>query len=512
MVTALSASLTETQFAQYVDAIIADPDRRDELIDLLCEANPVYFERGDAAIVRMRGWILLALAKFGVDDDSLIFVLEELQSGVDAYLVAAAAKAMRAYSSPKASFAPLLLQAISNIRYREERISFEEYGEYGSDMANTSPMQELLVSLAWLGPQASTSRREIELLGRGAAALPQKFQADIERIISSLSVSGQTQASESCCSLPAGMRRLFMYPARSRHCRKAVAETVFQDHDGVRTTFAELFCGRPSIVAFFYTRCENPQKCSLTVTKLARIQQLLKARGLEDQIRTAAITYDPEYDDVRRIRAYGQNRGARLDANNRMLRTATSFESLQNFFGLGVNYVSSIVNRHRIEVFVLNSHGTITSTFQRLQWSEEDVIARARDCLSQRGTAEAGYRASAILGSLATMALAVFPKCPMCWSAYLSFFGVAGLETLPSTPWLVPLFVVLVLTNVASTGYRAWVTRRYWPALFVISGVATIFGLKIGTGWDQVMVPGLAVTLIGSMGSVLQPRPANRPR
>src|SRR6185503_14500663 len=100
----------------------------------------------------------------------------------------------------------------------------------------------------------------------------------------------------------------------SRRGSEPVESLVFEDHNGESITFKEFFQGQPSIVVFFYTRCDNPMKCSLTVTKLARIQTLLEAQGLADRIRTAAITYDPAFDLPERLRAYGQDRGVRMDA------------------------------------------------------------------------------------------------------------------------------------------------------------------------------------------------------
>jgi hypothetical protein len=92
-ITAASAQ-SEPEFAALVDAIAADPDRRAQLIELLREDHPFYRQRASTAIVRMRGWVLFALARTGVPDAALIFVLEELETGVDAYLVAAAARAL----------------------------------------------------------------------------------------------------------------------------------------------------------------------------------------------------------------------------------------------------------------------------------------------------------------------------------------------------------------------------------------------------------------------------------
>ena len=118
------------EFAALVDAIAADPDRREQLTELLREDHPLYDERGAATIVRMRGWVLLAMARAGVSDAALIFVLEELDTGVDPYLVAAAARALRSYPRPNAALAPFVMRALANIRYRDEPVSFENYGEY----------------------------------------------------------------------------------------------------------------------------------------------------------------------------------------------------------------------------------------------------------------------------------------------------------------------------------------------------------------------------------------------
>ena len=116
---------SEEQFAALVDALAARPDRREQLTDLLRESHPIYDQRGTAATVRMRGWILLALARVGVSDAQLLFVLEELDTGADAYLVAAAARALRSYPSPAAAFAPFVMRAINNIRYHDEPVSFD---------------------------------------------------------------------------------------------------------------------------------------------------------------------------------------------------------------------------------------------------------------------------------------------------------------------------------------------------------------------------------------------------
>ena len=146
-----SGAMTELQFAALVDAIAADAQRHDELIDLLREEQALYRDRSATTIARMRGWVLLAMGRAGVSDRALAFVLEELDVGTDPYLVAAAARALRSYPRPGATLVPFVLGALANIRYRDEPLSFAAYGAYAVSATGTSAVRELLATLAWLG-------------------------------------------------------------------------------------------------------------------------------------------------------------------------------------------------------------------------------------------------------------------------------------------------------------------------------------------------------------------------
>jgi protein SCO1/2 len=382
------APQSEPQFAALVDAIAADPDRHAELTDLLREDHPLYDGRGAATIVRMRGWVLLALARAGVSDAALIFVLEELDSGTDAYLVAAAARALRSYPRPNAALAPFVMGALTNIRYRDEPVSFETYGEYAVSATGTSAVREVLATLAWLGPHARGVLPELEALRSQGGRFSRKLRIDIDRAVQA--IRGVDRADRSgthaCCSPPSnGVSNAPSRAPAPRRDSAPVESILLEDHEGDRITFREFFHGQPSIVVFFYTRCDNPMKCSLTVTKLARIQKLLDAQGLAGRIRTAAITYDPAFDLPERLRVYGQDRGMRLDARHRMLRAVDDNETLRKHFELGVNFIESLVNRHRIELYILDEAGRTAVSFERIRWDEQQVVARAIEVLKEKG-------------------------------------------------------------------------------------------------------------------------------
>ncbi len=514
---------SEPQFVALVDGLAADPERREQLAELLREDHPLYDQRGTATTIRMRGWVLLALARTRVSDSALLFVLEELDTGVDAYLVAAAARALRSYPKPSAALAPFVLRALTTIRYHDEPVSFEAYGEYAVASTGTSAVRELLATLAWLGPHARAVLPEIEALRVQPGGLSRKFLADVDRAVAAVRGQEQTASGdEECCTLPEGMGR-WSWSRGARRGSEPIASTVFEDHDGAPITFQEFFRGQPSIVVFFYTRCDNPLKCSLTVTKLARVQELLAERGLAGQIQTAAITYDPGFDFPERLRRYGENRGVRLDSRHRMLRATEGFEALRGHFRLGVNFIESLVNRHRVEAYVLDAAGRIAASFERLRWDEQQVVERAVEALREKedepavasepsGPVARRKSASVTFSTLAALGVAFFPKCPVCWAAYLSMAGVAGLEQIPYSPWLQPLLAAVMLINLGSVWLRGRSTGRMGGFYLAAAGALAIVVSKLGPSWENAAVWGVALTLAGSLLSALNARTWGGPR
>ena len=378
----------ESQFAALVDELAGDPERREQLTDLLREDHPLYEERGAAAIVRMRGWVLLALARVCLPDSALVFILEELDAGVDPYLVAASARALRSHPHPGPDLAPFVMHALANIRYRDEPMSFEHYGEYAvsSTDTDTSAVRELLKTLAWLGPKARDVLPELRALRAQRGRFPHKTSIELSRAIQAIGDNDRSDEPDnrSCCdSSSNGVMGASFRTVDPRRGTEPVESVLFEDQDGKRITFRQFFIGRPSILAFFYTRCDNPLKCSLTIAKIAKVQALLRAEGLADQIRTAAITYDSAFDLPERLRVYGHDRGMQFSENHRMLRATDDDGPLRRHFELGVNFVGSLVNRHRIELYILDASGRTAAFFERIRWDERGAASRAIELLTE---------------------------------------------------------------------------------------------------------------------------------
>jgi protein SCO1/2 len=518
---------SEDQFAALVEALAGEEGGSAQLIGLLREDHPIYDQRGTTTTVRMRGWILLALARAEVSDAALLFVLEELDTGTDPYLVGAAAHTLRAYPRPTAAFAPFLMRALTNIRYRDERVSFEEYGGYAVSTTGTSPVRELLETLAWLGPHARHLLPDIEALQAAPGGLPKKLRSHVDRAVEAIRGVERVEGSHfgTCCGLP-GLRDMLTWALSARRRGEPVDMTTFEDHEGTRLTFKELFRGCPSIVVFFYTRCDNPLKCSLTITKLARMQQILETRGLADQIHTAAITYDPEFDLPERMRAYARDRGARMNTRHRMLRAVDGIDAIRKHFKLGVNFIGSLVNRHRIEAYILDAEGRIAACYERIHWDEQQILDRAIEVLGEKSDKKPPLVSTETIGALArnktvapvfstfvSLGVAFFPKCPFCWAGYLSLFGIASLNRIPYSPWLQSVLIVVMVINLASVGLRGRVTGRMSGFYLVGGGALTMLASKMGLSWEGTPMVGVVLTLAGSMLSArnaMPDRPAAR--
>jgi protein SCO1 len=511
---AATSAMSETQFAALVDELSSDPTRREELTELLREDHPVYDQRGAAATVRMRGWILIALTRVALTDTALLFVLEELDTGSDAYLVAAASRALRSYPNPIAAFAPFVMRAITNIRYHDEPVAFDHYGEYATAVTDTTPVRELLATLVWLGPRARGVLPELEALRTNPGGLAKKLLIEVERAVKAIVNPARLDQhdTDACCMLPTGLGNARSWARGSRRSCETIESIVFEDHDGARITFGEFFRGRPCVVVFFYTRCNNPQKCSLTIAKLARLQKLLLDQKLAEEIRTAAITYDPAFDVPQRLRGYGQSRGVRMDACHRMLRATEGGSALRRHFKLGVNFIASLVNRHRIEVYILDAAGRIAASFERIHWEEQQVVDRAVELLNEEHQAMMGQSSTKpkrpcvvlpMFGTLVSLGIAFFPKCPICWAAYMSVFGIARLEQIPYSPWLQPILVALMLLNLFSVWVRGRATGRMSGFSLVAAGASAIVASKTGLGLEHAGAWGVALTLVGSLLSVL---------
>ena len=151
-------------------------------------------------------------------------------------------------------------------------------------------------------------------------------------------------------------------PSRAAHAivldRAILRQVRIEDQAGDESTMAELLAGRPTVLAFFYTRCMNPARCSLTITRLAGL-----ARSSDESRNVVAMTYDPDYDSPERMRRYGADRGFPFGERARLVRATKGWPDVREMFRLRVGYGPVTVNEHARELYMVG----------------DDLVARALD-------------------------------------------------------------------------------------------------------------------------------------
>jgi protein SCO1/2 len=272
--------------------------------------------------------VLAAFADVGLPDAALPYVAEELESGDEPILVAAAAQAARGRRPVDPMLEGPLVTALWNMAGRDDTVSLDTLWPSWPATAPTTPVLEVLATLRELGPGAGVNGALQELRLARSALLSAAAQTALDRTIAAA-------AKSPCCS---SVHHLAPVDDQDPSPLPVPDEVEVEDQDGERLVLAEFLRRAPTVLAFFYTRCGNPRKCSLTITSLGVLGRELAARNRLGSVQIAAITYDPGYDLPARLRRYGRDRGLSFGPAVRMFRAVAGHQLLRDHLALRVGY------------------------------------------------------------------------------------------------------------------------------------------------------------------------------
>lgn len=467
-------------FKQLVDELRSLSNPGKKLALLLKEQHPVYKNKSANAVTRMRGYVLYSFFLKGLPDNALIFVYEELESSREAYLVAAAALALRKSEKKRSEMAAFLLKALHNIKFLDNYFSFDHYYQEWPLNNRTTAVTEILNTMKWLGGYAKTCLPTLKILAVNADnRLSQRAVIAIKETVRV--IENDDVPIEDCCQdLPSLLGLNTDVLSNKRNKVNRFKEILLEDHDGNQVYLHDFTKGRPTLVAFFYTRCDNPLKCSLTITNLAAIQKKLMKEDWGNKVALSAISYDSFYDHPNKIKNYGESRGILFSEQMRMFRAIPNIDVLRDYFELGVNYTGEVVNRHVIELYLLNGDGRIMKRFQRNQMDNAGIINHLKSIVFPRKLIGSRWffamkDTSKSIGSVIVPIFIMFlPKCPFCFAAYLSMFGIAGMQLMPYVKFILPLLLVAMAINIYSL-YKMGVRRNsFLPLYLCVLGSAMV--------------------------------------
>ena len=382
--------------ASMIDVFVASGASSPEVVNLVAsklrEDNALYEGRGTKEVERLRGYMLASLSKIGVNERVFAIVKGELSFGYHPYLVAAAARVAAGFESQeqRAALIPLLTQYLDET-YKDDYVGLDTYGNVWPLKNPTSVRLEIINALSKIGKaDVETATRGLRQISEARSgtffssnhALVLKAKAAIESINSKLTetlLGSNVAVCSPVSAMPNPKNAFIAETKRPKPLKnfKALAQ------DGEPFQLADIV-GQPFIITFFYSRCDNPNKCSANVGNFSALKQELRKQGLAEKVSMLAITYEPNFDSPSVIKSYGEGRGADFDKNFKFLVVdEKQYASLVKTMGVLVNYGKGMVNNHGSQLYIFSAAAQLARVYENTIWKPNDVAQDLKSLLKE---------------------------------------------------------------------------------------------------------------------------------
>lgn len=360
------------------------------LSSMLSYQAEIYKDRDKWEVLRLRSYILLTLGEIDFPDSaipSLVDALAYVDERMNVLEVGSAVKVVGNLGAEGSQFGESVISAYNRV-FSDEEFSLERYEvEFSKDKATTIQIEiarslgkicnkkddyaikflnSILASSDDFGFDkrvATEAQRSLHIILQRA---PDKFRLQREAdngILDGIEHSPYIEAKD-----------------RKELVNKNIPLT---DHNGLKREFTELI-DRPTLLTFFYTRCQNDKKCSATISHLASLQNHLSSLSLSNKVRLVAITFEPQHDSPALLKRYLTDRGVKL--GNEAMAIGLETEGQRALFEellIPVGYNSGWVNSHGIEAVLLDKDKRIVRKYNSLFWNTSALLADFTKLLSE---------------------------------------------------------------------------------------------------------------------------------
>lgn len=160
-----------------------------------------------------------------------------------------------------------------------------------------------------------------------------------------------------------------------------IPDFTLTNQDGKRIRLAQ-FTGRAVALTFIYTRCPDPDQCTLMSTNFAAIDKALeKEPEIYKKTHLISITFDPDYDTPKVLRSYGAGHTGRY-ANETFQHwefatgSKDEIKKIAEYFGLKyfVDESGEAKIIHSLRTAVIGPDGKLYKYYRRNEWKPEEII------------------------------------------------------------------------------------------------------------------------------------------
>jgi protein SCO1/2 len=158
------------------------------------------------------------------------------------------------------------------------------------------------------------------------------------------------------------------------------------NQDGQRIHLAQ-YRGQTLLLTFVYTRCQQPDQCTLMSNNFAAIDQALqKQPDAYAKTHLLTVTFDPDYDTPKVLRSYGASHTGRYSDETFQhweFATGTKDEvkGLAQFFGLRYYHDTESDEEqviHSMRTAIVGADGKVFKLYRGNEWKPEEVLSELK--------------------------------------------------------------------------------------------------------------------------------------
>ncbi len=141
--------------------------------------------------------------------------------------------------------------------------------------------------------------------------------------------------------------------------------------------------GKALLLTFIYTRCPEPDQCTLMSNNFAQIErQLGQDPELYAKTHLLSITFDPVYDQPKVLRSYGAAYTERYEKETFAhweFATGTNDQVIEiaQYFGLTYSPQNDQIV-HGLRTAIIDHYGKVAKVYNGNEWKPEEVVAEIK--------------------------------------------------------------------------------------------------------------------------------------
>jgi protein SCO1/2 len=155
------------------------------------------------------------------------------------------------------------------------------------------------------------------------------------------------------------------------------------NQDGKRVRLSQ-YKGKALALTFVYTRCPQPDQCTLMSNNFATVEKQLQAdASAYDQTHLLTITFDPDYDTPKVLRSYGAGHTGRYSDETFqhwefLTGSKDEVKGIAQFFGLRYFHDTESGDEqviHSLRTAVIGPDGKLFKLYRGNEWKPEEITA-----------------------------------------------------------------------------------------------------------------------------------------